>query len=87
MQANAPAPAVTAGRLTISQIETILGRALKDPAFATSLVNDPATALKGIGLTPHADEIKFFKSLDPGGFATAAKDLHDTDPSHYEAEA
>ena len=80
-------PAVPTPRLTISQIETIRGRAVKDPTFATSLAADPAAAVKATsGLTLHPDEVTFFQSLG-GNFATAATKLHGTNSAHYMAEA
>jgi hypothetical protein len=77
---------LTQGRLTVSQIETILGKAVKDPAFAAKLQQDPAGTLKGLGYTPHADEVDFFKFLAQN-FGSAATTLHGKDPQHYSAEA
>ncbi len=77
---------LTQGRLTVSQIETILGKAVKDPAFAAKLQHDPAGTLKALGYTPHADEVEFFKSLGQN-FGAAATALNKKDPQHYSAEA
>ncbi len=81
-----PTPAVTPGRMTVSQIETILGRAVKDPVFAKKLQDDPEATLKAMNLTPHPDELAFFKSLSTAGFSSAATKLHDNDPGHYMSE-
>lgn len=78
---------LTAGRLTISQIETILGKAIQDPQLAGQLKNDPEGALQAMGYTPHAEEIAFFKSLSTGGFSAAAVELNSKDPQHYASEA
>jgi hypothetical protein len=72
--------------MTVSQIETVLGKALKEPAFAQSLNADPEATLRGMGFTPHPDEIAFFKSLSQTGFSGAATSLHATDPGHYMSE-
>jgi hypothetical protein len=81
-----PAPTVTPGRMTVSQIETLLGRAVKDPVFAKNLHDDPEATLKAMNLAPHPDELAFFKSLSSTGFSAAATTLHSNDPGHYMAE-
>ena len=73
-------------RLTISQLETILGKAIQDPAFASRLQSDPAKTLTDMGYTPHPEEIAFFQTLSTGNFSTAAATLHGKDPGHYAAE-
>jgi hypothetical protein len=77
---------LTPGRMTVSQIETVLGKAIRDPATATGLANDPEATLRGMGYTPHPEEVDFFKSVSAGGFPSAAADLNSKDPQHYSSE-
>jgi hypothetical protein len=72
--------------MTVSQIETVLGKAIQDPATATGLQTDPEGTLKGLGYAPHPEEVDFFKKLGSGGFGTAASDLNSKDPQHYSSE-
>ena len=81
-----PAPKVTPGRMTISQIETVLGKAIQDPTTAAGLKTDPAGTLKNLGYDPHPEELEFFKAVGSGGFSTAASDLNSKDPQHYSSE-
>jgi len=77
---------LTPGRMTVSQIETVLGKAIRDPKVATKLKNNAAGALTDMGFSPHPEEVQFFQSLSSGGFPTAAADLNAKDPQHYSAE-
>ncbi len=77
---------LTPGRMTVSQIETVLGKAIRDPATATGLAKDPEGTLRGMGYTPHPEEVEFFKSVSSGGFPSAAADLNSKDPQHYSSE-
>ncbi|MDQ2803632.1 MAG: Os1348 family NHLP clan protein [Pseudomonadota bacterium] len=78
---------LSAGRLTISQLETVLGKAIQDPALASRLQSAPEATLKSMGYTPHPEEIQFFKSLSGGNFSAAAAELNSKDPQHYSCEA
>jgi hypothetical protein len=80
------ATTLTPGRMTVSQIETVLGKAIRDPATAAGLKTDAEGTLKGMGYTPHPEEVQFFKSLGAGGFPAAASDLNSKDPQHYSSE-
>jgi hypothetical protein len=77
---------LTPGRMTVSQIETVLGKAIRDPTIAAKLKSDPTGALTDMGYSPHPEEVQFFQSLGSGGFPTAAADLNAKDPQHYSAE-
>jgi hypothetical protein len=77
---------LTPGRLTVSQIETILGKAVLDTDFAAALEQNPEAALQGLGYTLHPDEVEFFKFFGQN-FGTAAAKLNAKDPQHYSAEA
>jgi hypothetical protein len=74
-------------RMTISQLETILGKALRDPVFAQQLQSDPEAALTSMGYTAHPEEIAFFKTLSTGNFSSAAVELNSKDSHHYSSEA
>jgi hypothetical protein len=72
--------------MTVSQIETVLGKAIRDPATAAALKTDAEATLKGMGYTPHPQEVQFFQSVGTGGFPDAAADLNSKDPQHYSSE-
>ena len=58
-----------------AEVKEILGRAIKYPAFRSKLLSSPEETLKQEGYDPHDAAVDFFKALNTGKFADAAKKL------------
>jgi len=64
-------------KLTLPEIQSLLGRALTDADFRAKLVGNPAATLKRLGydVAKETDVVDFFKKLKGGTFDSAAKDV------------
>ena len=59
--------------MSTKNVQTIIGKAMVDPAFYTILFSDPSQALKGYDLT--REEAEALKSLDARQFDAVSADL------------